>query len=140
VRGLLELVLEVGDLDRAVHFYRDVLGMAEVTRWPDERPAVWVRLGENETLGLWPERSGGPGVAVHGGRGARHCHFAVWVEPGSLDRWRDRLSGEGIEAESVDFQRGRSLFVDDPDGNVVELADWGSDWEDRPARKPLNPD
>lgn len=138
MRGLLELVLEVDDLERAVHFYRDVLGMPEVQRWPEERPGVWVRLGENEALGLWPEGSGGPGVGVHGGRGARHCHFAVWIEPGTLEDWRERLAGRGLEVESVDFTHGRSLFVDDPDGNVVELADWTTDWENRPARKPRN--
>jgi len=29
----------------------------------------------------------------------------------------------------IDFSHGnRSLFVSDPDGNVVELADWNVDW------------
>jgi catechol 2,3-dioxygenase-like lactoylglutathione lyase family enzyme len=137
VRGLLELVLEVVDLERAVAFYRDTLGMPEVVRWPaDRRPAVWVELGPNEVLGLWPASSGGPGVAIHGSRGGSHVHFACYVEPGSLQEWERRLDAAGLEYESVEFEPGnRSLFVTDPDGNVVELGDWRTDWQGRPAAK-----
>lgn len=135
-RGLLELVLEVGDLDRSLTFYRDHLGMAEVTRWPDERPGAWVRLGPNEVLGLWPASSGGEGIGIHGSRGGRHVHFAVYVETGTLEIWRERLAAHGLEVEGpVVFGSGRSLFLTDPDGNVVELGEWESDWEGRPVVK-----
>jgi catechol 2,3-dioxygenase-like lactoylglutathione lyase family enzyme len=135
-RGLLELVLEVADLERAVRFYGDVLGLAEVTRWGAERPAVWLRLGPNEVLGLWPRSSGGPGVAIHASRGGKHVHFAVYVAPGSLESWLDRVSSAGLDVEGpVHFSQGRSIFVTDPDGNVVELADWEKDWEGKPAAK-----
>lgn len=135
-RGLLELVLEVADLQRAVRFYRELLGMSEVTRWGEERPAVWLRMGVNEVLGLWPRSSGGAGVAIHGSRGGEHVHFAVYVEQGSLKSWRERLELEGLEVKGpVPFSQGDSLFVTDPDGNVVELADWSRDWEGKPARK-----
>ena len=135
-RGLLELVLEVEDLERAVRFYGDVLGLVEVTRWGTERPAVWLRLGQNEVLGLWPRSSGGSGVAIHASRGGKHVHFAVYVAPGSLESWLDRLSSAGLDVEGpVQFSQGRSIFLTDPDGNVVELADWEKDWEGKPAAK-----
>jgi catechol 2,3-dioxygenase len=135
-RGLLELVLEVADLERAVRFYSDVLGMSEVTRWGAERPAVWLRLGRNEVLGLWPASSGGPGVAIHNSRGGSHVHFAVYVAPGSLESWLDRLGRAGLDVKGpVQFNQGQSIFVTDPDGNVVELADWERDWEGKPAAK-----
>jgi catechol 2,3-dioxygenase-like lactoylglutathione lyase family enzyme len=133
-RGLLELVLEVRDLDRSVVFYRDLLGMREVVRWGAERPAVWLELGDHQVLGLWPVSSGGPGVAIHASRGGAHVHFAVFVSPGALGAWKDRLDAAELEVKGpVDFQQGRSLFVDDPDGNVVELADWARDWEGEPV-------
>jgi catechol 2,3-dioxygenase-like lactoylglutathione lyase family enzyme len=136
-RGLLELVLEVADLERSVRFYRDTLGMREVERWPAGRPAVWVELGRNEVLGLWPAASGGPGVAIHGSRGGSHVHFACYVAPGSLPDWERRLRESGVECEQAGFGHGnRSLFVTDPDGNVVELGDWGTDWQGEPAIKP----
>jgi glyoxylase I family protein len=134
MRGLLELVLEVADLDRSVAFYRDLLRMPEVERWPAGRPAVWVELGRNEVLGLWPASSGGVGVGLGGARGGAHVHFACYVEPGSLPAWRQRLDDAGLSCEQVDFGPGnRSLFVTDPDGNVVELADWSRDWEGEPV-------
>lgn len=140
MHGLLELVLEVADLDRSVRFYRDALGMREVVRWPRERAAVWVELGPNEVLGLWPPSSGGRGVALHGSRGGSHVHFACYVEPGSLAEWERRLGEAGLEYEAVQFEHGnRSLFVTDPDGNVVELGDWRVDWEGRPVAKATPP-
>jgi catechol-2,3-dioxygenase len=35
----------------------------------------------------------------------------------------------------VQFRQGWSIFLTDPDGNVVELADWEKDWEGEPAAK-----
>ncbi len=136
VYGLLELVLEVQDLDRSLRFYRDLLGLREVVRWADPRAAAWLELGPHEVLGLWPAGSGGPGVGIHGARGGVHVHFAVYTAAGSLPEWNRRLRAAGHEFEVVEFGQGsRSLFVNDPDGNVVELADWPVDWEGRPAAK-----
>jgi len=134
--GLLELVLEVANLERSVHFYRDSLGMEEVVRWGVPRPGVWLKMGENQALGLWPPESGGPGVGLHGGRGGAHVHFAVHVEPGSLDTWLAKLLAAGLEVEGpIAFgPRNRSIYLDDPDGNVVELAEWASDWGGSPVR------
>ena len=130
----MELVLEVRDLEEAVGFYRDLLGMKEVVRWGAKRPAVWLELGPHQVLGLWPPTSGGPEVAIHSSRGGSHVHFAVFVSEGSLGDWHQRLQAAGLAVEGpVEFDQGRSLFVDDPDGNVVELADWSRDWAGEPV-------
>src|SRR5229473_3893911 len=130
MRGLLELVLEVSDIERSVAFYRDVLGLPEIERWPPPRLGVWLSMGRNEVLGLWPAASGGRGVAIAGSRGGSHVHFAIYVEPGSLLDWQQQLQQAGLDVEGpVEFAHpNKSLFVEDPDGNVVELADWTVDW------------
>ncbi len=130
MNGLLELVLEVSDLDRSVAFYREVLGLVDVEQWSEPRPGVWLSIGRNAVLGLWPPRSGGPGVGIAGSRGGAHVHFAIYVAPGSLPSWKGRLEDAGYQVEGpVTFGHGnQSLFVDDPDGNVVELGDWTVDW------------
>jgi catechol 2,3-dioxygenase-like lactoylglutathione lyase family enzyme len=135
MNGLLELVLEVGDLDRAVTFYRDVLDLDEVERWPEPRAGVWLSLGRNAVLGLWPPSSGGRGVGIAGSRGGAHVHFAIYVERGTLPEWKSRLETAGHAVEGpVTFSHGNaSLFVSDPDGNVVELGDWTVDWAGRPV-------
>src|SRR6186997_884484 len=89
--GLLEMVLEVGDLAAAERFYRDVIGLPVVERWTDERPAVWLALGREDFLSLWPPQTGGA-VAIHGGRGGRHVHFALRVPMGTLDAITARLN------------------------------------------------
>lgn len=130
LRGMLEMVLEVADLERAVAFYRDRLHMAEVERWGEPRPAVWLAMGPNEVLGLWLPRAGGPGMGLHGGRGGTHVHFAVYAAPGTLDAWAEELRAAGLEVDGpIEFDpSNRSIYVDDPDGNVVEIADWRRDW------------
>jgi catechol 2,3-dioxygenase-like lactoylglutathione lyase family enzyme len=66
MRGLLELVLEVNDLEKSLAFYRGALELAEVERWPPPRLASWLSIGRNAVLGLWPRASGGAGVAIAG--------------------------------------------------------------------------
>lgn len=137
MRGLLELVLEVDDLEKSVRFYCDLLRLTTVERWAPPRTAVWLSLGRNEVLGLWPRGSGGPGVAIAGSRGGAHVHFALFAVPGSLPSSQQRLEEAGFHVHGpIDFAHGnRSIFVSDPDGNVVELADWTVDWAGEPVVK-----
>src|SRR5215212_9997523 len=80
--GLFEMVLEVLDLASSERFYHDVIGLPVVERWTDDRPAVWLALGREGFLGLWPPETGGV-VAIHGGRGGGHVHFALRVPVGT---------------------------------------------------------
>lgn len=130
MRGLLELVLEVQDLGRSLVFYRDLLELPVIEEWDPPRSAAWVGIGRNAVLGLWPAASGGEGVGISGSRGGSHVHFAIYVEPGSLQRWQQRLTEAGLTVDGpiVFGHRNQSIFVKDPDGNVVELGDWAVDW------------
>jgi catechol 2,3-dioxygenase-like lactoylglutathione lyase family enzyme len=131
--GLFEMVLEVADLERATRFYRDAIGLPIVERWTDERPAVWLALGREAFLGLWPVETGGA-AAIHQGRGGAHVHFALRLPYGTLDAVRARLEGLGYEIEERDFGRGnRAIYLDDPDGNVLELTERTTLWDGSPA-------
>jgi catechol 2,3-dioxygenase-like lactoylglutathione lyase family enzyme len=131
--GLFEMTLEVRDLARSERFYRDVIGLPVAVRWSDARPAVWLALGREGFLGLWPPESGGA-LAIHGGRGGSHVHFAIRVPSGTLDSTRARLIGMGHAVEDQDFGGGnRAIYLDDPDGNVVELTERTRLWDGSPA-------
>jgi catechol 2,3-dioxygenase-like lactoylglutathione lyase family enzyme len=131
--GLFEMVLEVEDLAAAERFYREVLGLPVADRWGDERPAVWLALGREGYLGLWPPETGGA-AAIHGGRGGAHVHFALRVPMGTLDAVRARTASLGYAIEERDFGRGnRAIYLDDPDGNVVELTERATLWDGAPA-------
>ena len=119
VTGVNEMVLEVVDLEAAERFYADVLGFPVVDRWP-QREAVWVMAGDRTRIGLWR-----PQVGLFGGRGGLHVHFAMHIEDADFDAAVERLEAKGCEVKQTEFEgAGRSAYVDDPDGNVVELWTW----------------
>jgi len=119
VTGVSELVLEVVDLEAAERFYAEVLELPVVERWPD-REAIWVMAGERTRIGLWR-----PQVGLLGGRGGLHVHFAMHISEGDYDAEVERIRGLGVEVNEIAFEgAGRAAYVNDPDGNVVELWTW----------------
>jgi catechol-2,3-dioxygenase len=112
--GLNELVLEVLDLERAEHFYAELLGFPVVERW-EHRDAVWVLAGRTR-IGLWK-----PQVGVGGGRGGVHVHYALQIEEGHYAAIVEGLRGRGLDVTEDDFGHSRAVYVTDPDGNVVEF-------------------
>src|SRR3954469_25909722 len=121
VTGVSELVLEVVDLAAAEAFYAGALGLPVVERWPD-REAIWVMAGERTRIGLWR-----PQVGLARGRGGIHVHFAMHLAPEHYAAAVERLRGHGLEVMEHEFDAyadSRALYVDDPDGNVVELWTW----------------
>lgn len=120
-RGLCELTLEAADHHGLASFYRRVLDLPLLSRQDDR---TWLGCGLNARLGLWS-----PGVKEFGDRGGRHVHFALSVSRGELLRAADRLHALGHEFRGpVEHQGGdRSLYFEDPEGNVVELWDFFQD-------------
>lgn len=120
VTGVSELVLEVVDLEASERFYADVLGLPVVERWP-HREAIWVMAGDRTRIGLWR-----PQVGLQGGRGGVHVHFALHIAADRYDAAAAHLRAEGQDVREEVFgpDHGRALYVDDPDGNVVELWTW----------------
>ena len=118
VTGVSELVLEVVDLDAAVRFYTEVLGLTLVERW-EHREAVWVMAGDRTRIGLWR-----PQVGLAGGRGGVHVHYALHVDEHDYDAAVAHLRKHGLQPEEHEFDSyggSRAAYVTDPDGNVVEL-------------------
>lgn len=132
--GVFEMVLEVADLAASERFYREAVGLEVVERWGEERPAVWLAIGREGFLGLWPRESGGD-RSIHGGRGGAHVHFALRVPRGTLEATQRRIEGMGIAVEGGwAFGPGnRAIYLDDPDGNVVELTERATLWGGGPA-------
>jgi catechol 2,3-dioxygenase-like lactoylglutathione lyase family enzyme len=130
---LFELVLEVADLATTERFYREVIGLAVAARWGDQRPATWLALGREGFLGLWPVETGGA-KAIRQGRGGAHVHFALRIPRETFDVVRARLDAHRLPYEVHEFGPGdRALYLDDPDGNVVELTERATLWDGQPA-------
>lgn len=124
---VLETAIYADDLDAAQAFYRDVIGLEEIRRDGDRH--VFFRCGPGVVLVFRPEateRPPGPGalpVPPHGARGPGHVCFAA--EPDGIEAWRARLTAAGvaIEQQIVWPGGGRSLYLRDPAGNSVEIAE-----------------
>jgi catechol-2,3-dioxygenase len=130
VSGLVELTLEVRDLQAAEDFYVDVFGLRVLGREADR---IWLDAGGGARLGLWL-----PGEKEFGDEGGHHVHFAFGAEPDALDALVARLGARGVTVRGpVEHPGGdRSIYLSDPEGNVVEVwdffergegAEWGTD-------------
>jgi catechol 2,3-dioxygenase-like lactoylglutathione lyase family enzyme len=120
--AVLETSLYVADLDRAVRFYRDVLGFRLMDRFDEGRGAAFA-VGSSVLLLFSAEVSSQPGtIPPHGARGPIHAAFRVRAE--ELPAWRAHLERHGvaIEHEQVFGANPPSIYFRDPDGNSLEFA------------------
>ncbi len=125
--GVLEAALYVDDLDAAEAFYGGVLGLERIAR--QEGRHVFFRCGSTIVLLFRAEatriapRAGALPVPPHGAEGPGHLCFAA--AGAALDGWVRRLEEAGIEIEA-DFRwpnGARSIYLRDPAGNSLELAE-----------------
>jgi catechol-2,3-dioxygenase len=118
VQGFAEVTLECRDREELETFYTDVLGLEVLAR---EEERTWLAAGDRARLGLWL-----PGEKEYGDEGGAHVHFAFSAAPGRLDAVRARLQEAGVDHRGpVEHPGGdRSLYVEDPEGNVVEIWDF----------------
>ncbi|MBS0638426.1 MAG: VOC family protein [Acetobacteraceae bacterium] len=126
IKQLDHVVLRVANLEAMKRFYCDVLGCTV------ER--------ERHDLGLYQLRAGaalidlvpvdGPlgqkGGVAPGAEGRNMDHFCLQVEPWDADVIMAHLSKHGADPAPVASRygatgQGPSIYVPDPEGNVVEL-------------------
>ena len=124
VSGLVEVVLVVEDLERSVRFYRDLLGLEVIS--PPAATATFLRVG--------PQHAGLPQQIVLVPRpaevapatGRRLHHIGLQVAPENFDAERNRLAlaGYALRSGVHPFMPVDAFYLDDPDGNEVEIATW----------------
>ncbi|MFO0890756.1 MAG: VOC family protein [Isosphaeraceae bacterium] len=121
IEALIETGIYVDDLDRAEHFYGELLGLPRIAR--EEGRHCFFRVGDRSVLLVFlPESTlRGDHLPAHGARGPGH--FALGIAADDLDAWRAHLVARGvaIEHEETWPRGGHSLYFRDPAGNSVEL-------------------
>lgn len=116
IKRLDHVVVNVADMDRALSFYVGVLGCTEERRPFDG--LVQMRAGAS-IIDLMLKKSGDAGAP-------NMDHFAVVLDPFDEAAIRQHLESHGVEPGKV-VQRygaegnGPSMYIHDPDGNMVEL-------------------
>ncbi len=112
--------LKVADLERAIHFYSEVLGFEVMQRIGDSA-AFLAADGYHHHVGLntWESRGGGPPPL--GTTGLYHVAFR-YPDRASLAGALRRLRAHSIALEgAADHGVSEALYLRDPDGNGIEL-------------------
>jgi len=130
VRGLHHVAIQCADLESCERFYRDVLDLPVLRRWP--RPgggdrSVWLSVGEGflaleraegagrPAAGAAPWRDGTPGPRV----------VALGIAPAERPAWEARLAARGVP---VAHRTRFTLYLRDPEGNRIGLSHWPVEW------------
>ena len=136
--------LRVADLDRATAFYRDVLGFAVTIYGPAfGLQATFLAAGDYHhhiALNTWESYGG-----TRPPRGHTGLHHVAFLYPGrhELGRAVQRLLDHGVEVgHGTDHGGTVSVYLDDPDGNGIELYydRPRHDWFDAAGRPVLKAD
>ena len=125
--------LQVSDLDSAIAFYRDVVGLKIQQR--DTRAVFMSFDGYHHHLALNTWQSKGAGPAPTGHPGLFHSAF-LYPDRASLGQAIIRAKKNGYQLDgAADHGVSEAVYLSDPDGNGVELyrdraeADWPRDMD-----------
>ncbi|SRR5579883_2670331 len=118
--GVLHFTIPVKDLDRAEQFYTATLGFQKIGR--TDR-IVFLRAGEDYFNLAYSE-----GPITQNASNRHEIHSAFRVVPQVYDQIIESLPQHGVAIFKQEDRRagvfvGRSAYIRDPDGNVIEFID-----------------
>jgi catechol 2,3-dioxygenase-like lactoylglutathione lyase family enzyme len=125
LEGLDHVVLLVRDMERARHFYCDVLGCAAERALP-EHGMLQLRAGASliDLVDVGGEEGSWARPPVEGGRNVDHVCIATGPWDEAAMRAHLAANGVAIVEEGIRYGAqgdGLSFYVSDPFGNVIEL-------------------
>ena len=131
IKALGEVILRVRNLDTMQEFYERVVGLEMLQRC--ENTMVFFRIaldyeGHTQSLALFDQS----GEADHRSRHYTGVdpeksplhHIAFTISLSDYEAEKDRLRNLGLDVETAEhaWQHYRSLYIADPEGNVVEFV------------------
>ena len=126
VLGIDHVVIRAADPETMIAFYRDVLG-CDVERRVDDLGLFQLRAGRSlidlvDVAGALGQQGG----AAPGAGGRNMDHLCLRLERFDEEALRAHLAAHAIEAGEVAMRygaegQGPSLYIQDPEGNIVEL-------------------
>jgi catechol 2,3-dioxygenase len=119
--------LKVSDLDRAIAFYRDVLGF-ELQQQLGDQAAFLSAGGYHHHIGLNTWESKGGSRPPPGTTGLYHVAIR-FPDRRALARALERVLQAGIRVGASDHGVSEAIYFEDPDGNGIEI------YRDRPMEE-----
>jgi catechol 2,3-dioxygenase-like lactoylglutathione lyase family enzyme len=125
VQGLDHLVLTVSDIDDTLAFYRDVLGMEPARFKPADGPDRWALYFGGQKINLHQRGAEFEPRAAHPTPGAADLCF---LSDQPVSDWQRHLAKLGVGMVQGPVPRTGatgpilSIYLRDPDGNLIEIA------------------
>jgi len=126
--------LKVAELDRAIDFYRDVLGF-DLTQQIGDQAAFLSAGGYHHHIGLntWESKGGSP--PPPGSTGLFHLAIRYPSRTSLADALKRLVENNVPLSGASDHGVSEAIYLHDPDGNGIEL------YRDRPREEwPMAPD
>jgi catechol 2,3-dioxygenase-like lactoylglutathione lyase family enzyme len=123
ISGLAEIVLHVRNREASLSFYRDLLGLTVISP-PDFPGPVFLKAGDGaEKIPQMVVLVSLPDDAPAFQPPSHLHHLALEVSPEDFDAFHSQFNAAGIEVRSGQHPviPSRTIYIDDPDGNEVEL-------------------
>ena len=121
---ILHTMLRVGDLDRSLKFYTEVLGMHLLRKsdYPEGKFTLAFIGYQDESDGAVLELTYNYGVEKYD-LGSAFGHIAVEVDDAYVACERVRQLGGNVTREAGPMKHGKTViaFVEDPDGYKIEF-------------------
>jgi len=125
VRGLGEIAFRVNNLDAMQQFYELVIGLPLMAR---DSTCAFFKIadgygGHTQVLALF-DRSQNPGYRGTNAATTTIDHIAFAIALADFTDELKRFRGLGLEVETAEhaWMHWRSLYVTDPEGNLVEFV------------------
>lgn len=120
VRALGEVALRVNDLDRSQAFYANVIGLEVIRRFEH---ATFFRIadgyaGHTTILALFNRNT----PVDQANSTVDHIAFTIPLSDYEAEKQRLEALGLHVATATHEWVHWRSLYIQDPDGNEVELV------------------
>ena len=122
ISGLFETHIKVRNLERAMKFYEEVIGLEIGTFEPDRRLAIyWIIKGQS-MLGLWeiPENRWFKNHFAFSTNLENMRSIRETLEQHGL-QWRNFLDDDSGSLHAFGWMPAISVYFQDPDGNSLEI-------------------
>ncbi len=135
INALGHVVLRVSDLARAQAFYQGILGLPVCAQYDREGGRMtFFSLGNHHDFAVM-EVGGDGQKPEENGVGLDHVAFCIGTSIDELREANTYLAEQGVATTPIDHEVTKSLYVQDPDGNGIELYIDASDvWRDDPSK------
>ncbi|WEG11872.1 VOC family protein [Pullulanibacillus sp. KACC 23026] len=119
IKAFHHVSIAITDLDKAKHFYGDILGFPELKRPDFDFPGAWYQVGEQQLhLIVYPEAKT---LRSTSSIDTKDGHFAIRVK--DYDETLRYLKEKNVAVLEKPFSQSgfAQIFCTDPDGNVIEF-------------------